>query len=100
MSSFVVFETKDRFLRGLTTLISLACLMVEPLRTACHTLLWSTFRVCHFFGIAKVLNPETSDEITHDSTATAMGLMTPEYASPEQVYGKSPTPASDVYSLG
>jgi len=52
------------------------------------------------FGIAKVLNPEVSDEITHDSTATAMGLMTPEYASPEQVYGKSPTPASDVYSLG
>ncbi len=52
MSSFVVFETKGRFLRGLTTLISLACLMVEPPRTACHTLLWSTFRVCHFIAIA------------------------------------------------
>ena len=38
------------------------------------------------FGIAKVLNPELSlDSI--DPTATAMRLMTPEYASPEQVCG-------------
>jgi len=51
------------------------------------------------FGIAKVLNPEVSDEITHDSTATAMGLMTPEYASPSR-FMVNPDTASDVYSLG
>jgi len=27
-------------------------------------------------------------------------LMTPEYASPEQIRGEIPTPATDVYSLG
>jgi serine/threonine protein kinase/tetratricopeptide (TPR) repeat protein len=51
------------------------------------------------FGIAKLLNPELA-EITLDPTATAMRLMTPEYASPEQVQGQSVTPATDVYSLG
>src|SRR5215207_4568099 len=52
------------------------------------------------FGIAKVLNPEIADAITLDPTATAMRLMTPEYASPEQVQGQRVTPATDVYSLG
>ncbi len=52
------------------------------------------------FGIAKVLNPEIADAITLDPTATAMRLMTPEYASPEQVQGLKVTPTSDVYSLG
>ena len=33
-------------------------------------------------------------------TATAMRLMTPEYASPEQVRGEAATPASDIYSMG
>jgi eukaryotic-like serine/threonine-protein kinase len=51
------------------------------------------------FGIAKLLNPELAD-ITLDPTATAMRLMTPEYASPEQVQGQPVTPATDVYSLG
>jgi serine/threonine protein kinase/tetratricopeptide (TPR) repeat protein len=51
------------------------------------------------FGIAKLLNPELA-EITLDPTATAMRLMTPEYASPEQVQGQTVTPATDVYSLG
>ena len=32
--------------------------------------------------------------------ATGFGLMTPEYASPEQVRGEAITVASDVYSLG
>ncbi|CAN5442462.1 hypothetical protein BH18ACI2_BH18ACI2_07710 [soil metagenome] len=51
------------------------------------------------FGIAKLLNPElTPDTIT--PTATAMRLMTPEYASPEQARGEAATPASDIYSLG
>ena len=51
------------------------------------------------FGIAKVLNPEIGIS-TIDPTATAMRLMTPEYASPEQVCGLVVTPASDIYSLG
>jgi TolB-like protein/Tfp pilus assembly protein PilF/tRNA A-37 threonylcarbamoyl transferase component Bud32 len=52
------------------------------------------------FGIAKLLNPELAGDITHDPTATAMRLMTPEYASPEQVQGAPTTPTTDVYSLG
>src|SRR5687768_3252144 len=52
------------------------------------------------FGIAKLLNPELAGDITHDPTATAMRLMTPEYASPEQVQGAPTTPGTDVYSLG
>jgi non-specific serine/threonine protein kinase/serine/threonine-protein kinase len=49
------------------------------------------------FGIAKVLH-EGGDEVT--STVTGMRLLTPEYASPEQVDGQHATTASDVYSLG
>jgi pentatricopeptide repeat protein len=52
------------------------------------------------FGIAKLLNPALAGDITHDPTATAMRLMTPEYASPEQVQGAPTTPTTDVYSLG
>jgi serine/threonine protein kinase/tetratricopeptide (TPR) repeat protein len=51
------------------------------------------------FGIAKLLNPELGAD-TIDPTGAAMRLMTPEYASPEQVRGERPTPASDIYSLG
>src|SRR6202035_3027390 len=49
------------------------------------------------FGIAKILDPE---EAGVDQTVTVMRLMTPEYASPEQVRGEAITTASDVYSLG
>ncbi len=51
------------------------------------------------FGIAKLLNPEMSAD-TAPQTATAMRLMTVEYASPEQVQGMPVTLLSDLYSLG
>ncbi|HKZ79410.1 MAG TPA: protein kinase [Pyrinomonadaceae bacterium] len=51
------------------------------------------------FGIAKLLNPEMATH-TLDPTTAAIRLMTPEYASPEQVRGEGVTVASDVYSLG
>jgi serine/threonine protein kinase len=51
------------------------------------------------FGIAKLLNPELYGQ-TVETTQPAMRLMTPDYASPEQVRGEPITTASDVYSLG
>lgn len=51
------------------------------------------------FGIAKLLNPNLSP-LTTPMTATMLQVMTPEYASPEQVRGEPITTASDVYSLG
>lgn len=51
------------------------------------------------FGIAKLLGADLASD-TVGETATAVRLMTPEYASPEQVRGLPVTPASDVYSLG
>jgi serine/threonine protein kinase/tetratricopeptide (TPR) repeat protein len=51
------------------------------------------------FGIAKLLNPELAGQ-TLAPTAPGLQLMTPEYASPEQVRGEPVTTASDVYSLG
>lgn len=51
------------------------------------------------FGIAKLLDADSIHE-SYLPTATAMRLMTPEYASPEQVRGEEITSASDQYSLG
>lgn len=51
------------------------------------------------FGIAKLLNPQLPIMLG-DPTAPEMRIMTPEYASPEQVRGETITTASDVYSLG
>ena len=50
------------------------------------------------FGIAKLLNPELGAQMPH--TVAGFHLMTPEYASPEQVRGEPVTTATDVYSLG
>jgi serine/threonine protein kinase/tetratricopeptide (TPR) repeat protein len=50
------------------------------------------------FGIAKLLDPETAT--VGEMTLTLAAVMTPEYASPEQVRGENMTTASDVYSLG
>jgi serine/threonine protein kinase len=46
------------------------------------------------FGLAKIL-----DEAA-DGAATKERLLTPDYASPEQVKGTAKTTATDVYSLG
>ncbi|HKA01974.1 MAG TPA: serine/threonine-protein kinase, partial [Candidatus Solibacter sp.] len=46
------------------------------------------------FGIAKLLERDA------DSTVTIMRMLTPDYASPEQITGGSITTASDIYSLG
>ncbi len=51
------------------------------------------------FGIAKLLNPGVF-AVTVDPTRTESHLMTPEYASPEQIRGDAITTASDIYSLG
>lgn len=48
------------------------------------------------FGIAKVLDVETGGM----ATMTQQFVLTPEYASPEQVRGEQLTTATDVYSLG
>ncbi|HET9299304.1 MAG TPA: tetratricopeptide repeat protein [Candidatus Polarisedimenticolaceae bacterium] len=50
------------------------------------------------FGIAKLLDP--GESAAAPATRTAMRVMTPEYASPEQVRGEPATTAGDVYQLG
>ncbi|MEE8525633.1 MAG: serine/threonine-protein kinase, partial [Thermoanaerobaculia bacterium] len=51
------------------------------------------------FGIAKLLHPELVSSGL-EPTATWHRILTPSYASPEQIRGKLITTVSDVYSLG
>ncbi|HEX6880484.1 MAG TPA: protein kinase [Terriglobales bacterium] len=50
------------------------------------------------FGICKLLYRETQDP--NGTGTVGMRMLTPEYASPEQVRGDPVTIASDIYSLG
>ncbi len=49
------------------------------------------------FGIAKVFEEDPNRK---DLTRTGVRVMTPEYASPEQVKGEPVSTATDIYSLG
>jgi serine/threonine protein kinase/Tol biopolymer transport system component/tetratricopeptide (TPR) repeat protein len=51
------------------------------------------------FGIAKLLDPERSD-IMGETTMGGFRIVTPAYASPEQMRGETATARSDIYSLG
>ena len=48
------------------------------------------------FGLARMTESRTDDQVT----LTAMPMLTPAYASPEQVRGEPHAVSSDVYSLG
>ena len=50
------------------------------------------------FGIAKLL--DAGEAAGGERTATLYRMLTPDYASPEQVRGRAVTTASDVYALG
>jgi eukaryotic-like serine/threonine-protein kinase len=50
------------------------------------------------FGICKLLRADTLSAVSGDDTMP--GMMTPNYASPEQIRGEAVTLLSDVYSLG
>jgi tetratricopeptide (TPR) repeat protein/tRNA A-37 threonylcarbamoyl transferase component Bud32 len=49
------------------------------------------------FGIAKLVDPDLAEQAR---TRTVDRMMTPEYASPEQIRGDSITTSTDVYALG
>jgi serine/threonine protein kinase len=51
------------------------------------------------FGIAKLMHTATENR-TAIATRTGIRLMTPEYASPEQLLADETTALTDVYSLG
>jgi serine/threonine-protein kinase len=52
------------------------------------------------FGIAKLLDPGAIALSEAPLTRTGLFLMTPDYAAPEQILGRTITTATDVYGLG
>jgi len=50
------------------------------------------------FGLAKLLQPDAG--VGGERTETGFRLLTPDYASPEQVRGERITTSTDIYSLG
>jgi WD40 repeat protein len=50
------------------------------------------------FGIAKLLDTDSGP--VDSNTTSGLHVMTPEYASPEQIQGEPITTTSDVYALG
>ncbi len=48
------------------------------------------------FGVARLIE----EDMARANTMTSGGLMTPDYASPEQIKGETVGVASDIYSLG
>ena len=51
------------------------------------------------FGIAKLINPQLAN-LAAPVTRTEFRVMTPEYASPEQIRSEPLSTATDVYALG